>query len=64
MIGLDRHRLLFGLVLLVTALFVTSGYPPAARWRRQIRQAAIIAFCLATIAALTDLLCWCLNLCE
>jgi hypothetical protein len=61
---LDRHRLLFALVLLVMALFVAGGYPPAARWRRELRLAAIIGFCIAVVAALADLFCWWFDFCR
>jgi hypothetical protein len=59
----DRHRLLFALILLVTVLFVSAGYPPVARWRRQLRLAAAIGFVVALAAALVDIACWWLGFC-
>jgi len=53
-----RQQLLLALVLLVTALFVASGYAPAARWRRPMRGAAIGLFVLAVIAALVEIVRW------
>lgn len=61
--GFDRQRLLFALLLLVMALFVTGGYPPAARWRRPLRLAAIIGFGLALLAAIANIICWCFGDC-
>jgi hypothetical protein len=62
--NLDRHRLLFALILLVMALFVAGGYPPAARWRRELRLAALIGFGIAVAAALVDVGCWWLGYCS
>jgi hypothetical protein len=46
------------LVALVTALFVAAGYKPAARWRRQLRYAAIIGFAIALGLALAETALW------
>ena len=35
--GFERQRLYGALILLVTALFIAGGYPPLARWGRQLR---------------------------
>jgi hypothetical protein len=43
---------------LVTALFIASGYPPAVRWRRQLRVAAILGFTVAAAVALVELGLW------
>jgi hypothetical protein len=56
--GFDRQRLLSGLMLLVMALFVSAGLPSAARWRRQLRLAAIIGFLIAVAAALGEIALW------
>jgi len=47
MTGFERQRMLSALILLVIALFVAGAFPPAARWRRELRLGAIIAFCAA-----------------
>ena len=54
----DRPRLLTALVLLVMALFVSAGAPFAARWRRQLRLAAIIGFLVAVAVALGEIAFW------
>ncbi len=46
-----RQRLLSALMLLVIALFLSSGYPAAARWRRQLRIAASGLFAIAVFIA-------------
>ncbi len=56
--GLDRQRLLAGLMLLVMALFVSAGLPRAARWRGRLRLAAIIGFLVAVAAALAEIALW------
>ena len=56
--AVDRHQLLAALMALVVLLFVSGGWPPVARWRRQIRLAAIIAFCIALAAALGEIVWW------
>ena len=56
--GFDRQRLLSALILVVMALFVSTGYPPAARWRRQLRLAAIIGFFVALAATLAEIVLW------
>lgn len=58
MSGFERQRLYGALVLLVTALFLASGYAPAARWRRPLRAAAIAVFALAVVAALVEIALW------
>jgi hypothetical protein len=54
----DRQRWLAALILLVMALFVSAGTPFAARWRRQLRLAAIIGFLVALAAVLGDIAFW------
>ena len=54
----NRQRLLSALMLLVVALFVSSGYTPAARWRRQLRIAAITVFAIAVAFALAQIGWW------
>jgi hypothetical protein len=54
----DRQRLLVGLALLAMALFVATGYPPAQRWRPQLKIASIIVFCVAVAAALVEIALW------
>ena len=54
----NNLRLPDALTMLVAALFVASGYPPAARWRRQLRGAAILAFLIALGAALVEVAIW------
>ena len=54
--GFERQQLYGAVILLVTALFVASGYAPAARWRRQLRIAAI--FILAIAAATAEIILW------
>jgi hypothetical protein len=56
--GFDRHQAWAALMALVTALFVASGYPPAVRWRRQLRVAAILGFTVAAAVALVELGLW------
>lgn len=54
----ERQRLLAALLLLVIALFVAAGYPPALPWRRRLRFAALVAFGLAVAAALVEIGLW------
>jgi len=54
----ERQRLYGALILLVTALFVASGYAPLPRWRRVLRAAAIGFFVLALAAALLEIILW------
>jgi hypothetical protein len=54
----DRQRMFSALILLVIALFVSAGAPFAARWRRQLRLAAIIGFFIALAVALGDIAFW------
>jgi len=56
--GIDRYRLLSALILLVMALFVASGLPQAARWRRPARLAAIAGFLIAVALALAEVVVW------
>ena len=56
--GFERQRLYGALILLVTALFIAGGYPPLARWRRQLRIAAIGIFVLALAAAIAEIILW------
>jgi len=54
----DRQRWLTALILMVMALFVSAGTPFAARWRRQIRLAAIVGFLVALAVALGEIAVW------
>jgi hypothetical protein len=54
--GYERQQLYGPVILLVTALFVASGYMPA--WRRQLRGMAIGLFVLALAVALIDIALW------
>ena len=54
----DRQRWLSALIFLVMALFVSAGTPFAARWRRQIRLAAIVGFLVALAAVLGETAFW------
>ena len=56
--GFDRQQMLGALMLLVMALFVAGGYPPAARWRPQLRIAAIVLFVAAVVMALVEIAMW------
>ncbi len=56
--GLDRQSLFSALILVVMALFVASGLPPAAGWRRQLRLAAVAGFVIAVALALADIVFW------
>jgi hypothetical protein len=56
--GFDRQRLFTAFILVVMALFVASGLPPAQRWRRQLRLAAIVGFLVALAAALAEIALW------
>ena len=56
--GFDRQRLLTGLILVVMALFVASGVPPATRWRRPLRLAATTGFFIALALAFTEIALW------
>jgi hypothetical protein len=50
--------MLSALILLVTALFVAGRFPPAARWRRELRFAAIVAFCAVAGWVLVEIGLW------
>ena len=54
----DRQRWLTALILMVMALFVSAGTPFAARWRRQLRLAAIVGFVVALAAVLVEIAFW------
>jgi hypothetical protein len=54
----DRQRLLSALILLVMTLFVASGLPQAARWRRPARLAAMAGFLIAVALALAEIAVW------
>jgi hypothetical protein len=56
--GIEREQLFLALMLLVIALFVAGAYPPAARWRRELRITAIVAFCAALGWALVETAMW------
>ena len=56
--GFDRQQLFSALILVVMALFVASGLPAAARWRRPLRLLAVIGFCVAVAAALAAIVLW------
>ncbi len=56
--GFERQQLFGALILLVTALFIAGGYPPLARWGRQLRIAAIGFFVLALAAAMLEIIFW------
>ncbi len=58
MSGFERQQMLSALMLLVIALFVAGAYPPAARWRRELRIGAIVAFCAAVAWALVEIGMW------
>ncbi len=58
MYGFDRQQLLTALILLVTALFVSSGVASAAPWRRPLRLAATGAFVIAMVLALAEIVYW------
>ena len=53
MAGFERHQALAALTALVAAVFVASGYPPAARWRRQLR-----LFLIALGVAMAEVAIW------
>jgi len=46
------------LILLVTALFVSSGVASAAPWRWSLRLAATVAFVIAVVLALAEIVYW------
>jgi hypothetical protein len=56
--GYERHQMLSALILLVIALFVAGAFPPAARWRRELRIATLVAFCAAVGWALFEIAAW------
>jgi hypothetical protein len=54
----DHQRWLTALILMVMALFVSAGTPFAARWRRQLRLAAIVGFVVALAVAMGEIALW------
>ncbi len=56
--GFDRQQLLTALILLVTALFVSSGVASAGWWRRKLRLAVTGAFVIAVVLALAEIVYW------
>jgi hypothetical protein len=56
--GINEQQMFSALILLVIALFVASGVPPATRWRRELRFAAIAAFGAAVFWALIKIAFW------
>ena len=54
----ERQQALSALLAAVMALFVASGYPPLARWRRRLHAAAIVVFLVALAAALAEVGFW------
>ena len=56
--GLSGSSFMGAVILLVTALFVASGYAPVSRWRRPLRGAAIGLFILAVAAATAEIILW------
>ena len=54
----ERQQMFSALILLVIALFVAAGFPPAARWRRELRLGAVVAFCAALGWALIEIGRW------
>jgi hypothetical protein len=58
MSAFERQQMLAALMFLVMALFVGSGYPPAVRWRRELRIAAIALFFVAIAIALIEMAMW------
>ena len=54
----DRQRMVSALILVVVTLFVLSGAPFAARWRRELRLAAIVVFVIGVAAALAAVVFW------
>jgi phosphotransferase system glucose/maltose/N-acetylglucosamine-specific IIC component len=58
MSAFERQQALAALVAVVMALFLAAQYPPAARWRRALRRAAILCFLIALGAALVEIVLW------
>jgi hypothetical protein len=56
--GFDQQQMFSALILLVVALFVASGFPLVARWRRALRVMAIVAFCVAVFWSLIEIKLW------
>jgi asparagine N-glycosylation enzyme membrane subunit Stt3 len=58
MYGFERQQLFTALILLVTALFVSSGVASAGPWHRTLRLAAIVFFVIAVVLALAEIVYW------
>jgi hypothetical protein len=56
--GFDRQQWFAVLMLLVIALFVSTGLPIAPRWRRYFRVAAIALFAVAVAVVLGRIGLW------
>jgi hypothetical protein len=56
--GIDRQQWFSALILVIMALFVSSGLPQPARWRRRLRLAALAGFIVALIATLVEIALW------
>ena len=56
--AVERQQLLAALMLLVMALFVARGYPPAARWRNHLRIGSIVLFCIAAGLVFIEIVLW------
>jgi hypothetical protein len=54
----ERQQMFSALMLLAVALFVAGIFPPAARWRRELRIGAIVAFCAAVAWAVAEIGMW------
>ena len=54
----ERQRLFSALILIIMALFVSSGVARPTRWRRPLRLAAITGFAVAVAAALAEIFLW------
>ena len=54
MSSFERQQIFSALILLVITLFVMGGFPPAARWRRELRVAAIVVFTAAALWAIIE----------
>jgi hypothetical protein len=56
--GIDRQQWFSALILVVMALFVSSGLAQPARWRRRLRLAAVAGFIVALVATLVEIALW------
>jgi hypothetical protein len=59
--GFERQQMFSALILLVITLFIMGGFPPMARWRRELRVAAIVAFTAAALWAIIEVVIFVLN---